>query len=280
MLLKGLESARIGIMNPIPYGSTNQAEKFTAENIFTIDSSHSGGTISANITGLGAQAQTIYASNVPKQIRANGSGSPALTLGIQDLDFDVLQKITGVVKDATGVYSLGRGMEAPYCAVELVSTDAGNNHIYLALLKGTFQFVSFNPQTDQANNTMQTDSIQFTGCARNLDNQVFKFGYEGDPTFSKAAWDSQIFPFDYAAVDTLTVAPTTANLAVGGTQQLTATIAPSGANQAVSFVSSNPTIATVTGSGLVTGIATGTATVTVTSLEDSSKTASVSVTVA
>lgn len=272
-MLVGFDSARIGVM-------TQGSEHFTADNIFTIDSSHSGGTISGNITGLGTQAQTIYASNVPKMIRSNGTGTPTLTLATQDMSADVLQTITGMMKDASGVYSLGRGMQAPYCAVELTSSDSNGDPIYLALLKGTFSFPDFNPQTNQANSTIQTDSIQFTGCARNADNLVFKMAHASDTAFSKTAWDSQIFPFDWAVVDTLTVAPTTANLAVGVTQQLTATLSPAGANQAVSFTSSDPTVAIVTGNGLITGVSAGTVTITVTSLQDILKTATVSVTVA
>ncbi len=75
------------------------------------------------------------------------------------------------------------------------------------------------------------------------------------------------YPHD-VPVTGVTVAPKTASKAVAGTQQLTPTIAPTGAtNKGVTYQSSNANVATVTASGLVTvvaGATTGqTATITV-----------------
>lgn len=70
----------------------------------------------------------------------------------------------------------------------------------------------------------------------------------------------------------VTVAPKTASIEVGDTQQLTPTIAPAGAsNKAVTYTSSDATKASVNSSGLVTGVAAGTATITV-KTTDGSKT--------
>ncbi len=81
------------------------------------------------------------------------------------------------------------------------------------------------------------------------------------------------------AVTGVTVNPTSATLAVGGSQQLTATIAPSNAgNQNVSWSSNNSTVATVNTSGLVTATGVGTAIITVTT-QDGNKTATCNVTV-
>lgn len=74
------------------------------------------------------------------------------------------------------------------------------------------------------------------------------------------------------AVTGVTVAPKTASIEVGATQQLTPTIAPAGAsNKAVTYTSSDATKASVNSSGLVTGVAAGTATITV-KTTDGSKT--------
>lgn len=69
-------------------------------------------------------------------------------------------------------------------------------------------------------------------------------------------------------------------LEINATQQLVATITPANANQAVTWSSSNETIATVDNTGLVTAIAEGTATITAASVEDSTKFATCEVTVA
>ena len=73
--------------------------------------------------------------------------------------------------------------------------------------------------------------------------------------------------------------PPTADTYPGGTVQLTAVITPALAtNNKITWTSSNPSVATVSESGLVKGIALGSATITVTT-EDGNKTATCTVTV-
>ncbi|NWC63752.1 Ig-like domain-containing protein [Cedecea sp. P7760] len=84
---------------------------------------------------------------------------------------------------------------------------------------------------------------------------------------------------DDVAVTGVTVAPKTASIAVAATRQLTATIAPADAsNTAVTWSSSDATKATVSNTGLVTGVAAGTATITVTTA-DGAKTDTAAITV-
>jgi hypothetical protein len=81
------------------------------------------------------------------------------------------------------------------------------------------------------------------------------------------------------AVTGVSVSPTSVSVAVNGTQQLTATVSPANAtNQAVSWSSGNPAVATVSSTGLVTGVAAGTATITVTT-QDGARTATSTITV-
>ena len=70
------------------------------------------------------------------------------------------------------------------------------------------------------------------------------------------------------AVTSVSVSPNTATLQIGATTQLTATIAPSTAtNKAVSWNTSNSSVATVSSSGLVTAVASGSATITATTTD-------------
>jgi uncharacterized protein YjdB len=81
------------------------------------------------------------------------------------------------------------------------------------------------------------------------------------------------------SVTGVTVSPTSETIGTGGTTQLTATVSPTNAlNKTVSWSSGDPTIATVSTSGLVTGIATGSAIITATT-QDGGKTATCSITV-
>lgn len=83
----------------------------------------------------------------------------------------------------------------------------------------------------------------------------------------------------FVPVTSVSVTPGTASVAVGATRQLSASAAPSGAAQNVTWSSSAPNVATVSSTGLVTGIAAGTAVITGTSVSDKTKTASSTITV-
>lgn len=77
----------------------------------------------------------------------------------------------------------------------------------------------------------------------------------------------------------VTLAPATVSVKVGATAALTATVSPEDAtDKTVSYVSSSTEVATVSSSGVVTGVSAGSTTVTATT-HDGNKTATASVTV-
>lgn len=82
-----------------------------------------------------------------------------------------------------------------------------------------------------------------------------------------------------SAVTGITISPKTATVAVGDKTNLSATVAPSTANQNVTYESSDVTKATVTNTGEVTGIAVGTATITVKAVGDTTKTDTATITI-
>lgn len=83
-------------------------------------------------------------------------------------------------------------------------------------------------------------------------------------------------------VSSVTVTPSSLSLDLNGTKTANLSATVNGENnpsQVVTWSSSNPSVATVSASGLVTGVATGSATITATSQEDASKSGTCSVTV-
>jgi uncharacterized protein YjdB len=77
----------------------------------------------------------------------------------------------------------------------------------------------------------------------------------------------------------VSVSPTSASIGTGGAQQLTATVVPANAtNKNVSWSSGNTAVATVSSSGLVTGVSAGSAIITVTT-QDGNRTATSTITV-
>ena len=92
-------------------------------------------------------------------------------------------------------------------------------------------------------------------------------------------YEFYVFGVDYHAATGVTVSPTSATINIGATQLLTATLSPTTASDTVvTWVSSDPTKATVDSTGLVTGVAIGTVTITATT-QDGGKTATSTITV-
>jgi uncharacterized protein YjdB len=122
-------------------------------------------------------------------------------------------------------------------------------------------------------NITATNLIFNDGTNQTADLNRNKTGWYMNNTWSDTKPGTSI------AVSAVTISPTTATLNVGGTQQLTPTIAPSDAtNKTVTYSSNNTGVATVNGSGLVTAVSAGSAIITVTT-QDGAKTATASITV-
>ena len=89
-----------------------------------------------------------------------------------------------------------------------------------------------------------------------------------DMLYAAGQQNMQAVKFTYKRVTGIDVTPATVTKAAAQTQQLTTTFTPAdAANRTLTYVSSDPTKATVNASGLVTAVATGTATITVTSVD-------------
>jgi len=95
---------------------------------------------------------------------------------------------------------------------------------------------------------------------------------QGKTAISNITVNLPIVPVTGVAIN-----PASANVGLGGTQQLNAVITPSNAtNQAVSWNSSDSSIVTVNSTGFITGVSTGMATITVTT-QDGNYTSSITV---
>lgn len=120
-----------------------------------------------------------------------------------------------------------------------------------------------------------TGEVVVTGMTAGREVIFFKksAGYEADLL---PDW-----PGAYDPLVSIAVAPTTQTLSLAGTntKQLVVTPTPTTADADVIWSSSAPSKATVSSTGLVTGVTAGTATITAKSVADGSKTATCAVTV-
>lgn len=161
---------------------------------------------------------------------------------------------------AESLHTAGSASVAPYW-VRL--TRAGNVFTSLVSSNGT-------SWTQVGTETITMTSSVNVGLAVTSHN---------DGVLSTAVFDNVSITTGSVAVTGVTVSPTSATVTVGGTQQLTATVAPANAtNKNVSWTSSNTSVATVNASGVITAVSAGSATITVTT-QDGNRTATSSITV-
>ncbi|MDD9148159.1 Ig-like domain-containing protein [Sporolactobacillus sp. CQH2019] len=110
---------------------------------------------------------------------------------------------------------------------------------------------------------VQTTTLEFTSAPR-PDNRIVKANTSS--TVSDAVyngWYDAVYEPTLVPATGLTLVPDTISLAIGAIQQLAATVSPANAtNRNVTYLSSDPTIATVSDTGLITAVAVGSATIT------------------
>jgi len=211
---------------------TAQAGSFTAQ----FDATPNGASIDG-VTGLSAGAAAGYA-DLAAIVRFNAAGQIDARNG------------------------------AAYAAASAIPYTAGTSyHFRLVVDVPSHTYAAYVTPAGGAEATIGTGYAFRTeqATAASLAN-VTVYSDAGTHTVCNVAITGSTPPVSVATVD---VAPATANVTVGGTVQLVAT--PRDANgtplsgRSVSWTSSNAGVASVTGSGLVTGVGAGSATITATS---------------
>ena len=186
--------------------------------------------------------------------------------------------------DCTGLGSIKGGSLASLLgsasgSVTSVSLNSASVTIHP---NGTYQALAtlnpvnpLNPAVSWSSNATGVATVNSSGLVRGVANGIATITVttaDGGKTASLSVTVTTL-------VSGVSLNLTTLSLAVGGTSQLAATLAPpTASNTAVTWTSSAPTVATVSAGGLVTGIKTGSAQIRVTSV-DGGFTATSSVTV-
>lgn len=118
-------------------------------------------------------------------------------------------------------------------------------------------------QTKSDKTEVQTETLEFTAAPRPDTREVKAATGSTTSDAVYNSWYDAVYEPTVVATTGLTILPETVNLTVGAIQQLAATVSPANAtNRNVTYLSSDPTIATVSDSGLVTAVAAGSATIT------------------
>lgn len=222
-----------------------------------------------------SQEASHYYDNIAA-IVISSTGADTITVDASAIPLDVLAKITGQTYDsAKGLY-VEHERKSKYFALGYKTKTTDGTEIYVWRNKGKFGLPGETNITENDGTDANGQQLVYTGVST-----VHKFTEIGNIPAKSTIVDTSINPIAesdfFGTVQTpdsindapivvtgISVAPTTATLSISGgdTQQLTATLSPSGATGTVTYTSSDDTIATVSATGLVTPVAAGSATIT------------------
>lgn len=228
-------------------------------------------------------SETHYYDNTG-MIIIRSEGSDEITLTVPALPLRTIAKVTGKTIDpATGAFIDGESVERYYAiGYRLRLTDG--TYRYIWRLKGSFNIPDETSATENDGTDTNNQQLTYTGVktvTRFSDGKRAKGividerdGLADVSEFFDKVQTPDTLP-ELAIVQAISVTPTTASIAVGAAETLTATVTPSTFTD-ISWTSSDESVATVSAAGVVTGVSAGTATITATA---GGKTATCTVTV-
>lgn len=222
-------------------------------------------------------------------IVVNSESADTIVLTIAPPALDKLAKLIGKSFDETTGMMVDSPRQNKYFAITYRTKGTDGGYRYVTRLKGQFNIPEETYQTEDDGTDTNNTQITFTGIY--TEYEFTKGVYDGTQ-WQKAGAKGIVVDARYGLADLstffdsiqtpdsveiagvpvtgVTVAPTSDTIAISETLTLTATVAPTDAtNKAVTWSSSDDTVATVSDAGVVTGVAAGTATITVTTVDGS-----------
>lgn len=138
--------------------------------VFRVDLSSAAGATEANISNLQGTITKTYGSNSVARA-ASGTPEPTVALAANNVPFDVIQKITGMIKDPVGGgYTRTTDAEINHCALLINSSDWDGNDVYIGFYDGTVTKANTNIQTNNQSEKITADTLTYT--ALGVDAQV------------------------------------------------------------------------------------------------------------
>lgn len=224
-----------------------------------------------------SNSETHYYDNTG-MIVIRAEGSDEITLTVPALALSQLSIVTGKTVDpVTGAYIDNEGVEKYYAlGYRLKLTDG--TYRYVWRLRGMFSNIPDETSTTESDSVdTNNQSVVYTGS-----KTIYEFANGGgtgvkgraraividehdglaDVTnfFTTVVTPDTLASLAKSTTTAVSVSPTTASVAVEATTTITATTTPSGNH--VAWLTSNPAVATVDASGVVTGVSAGSAVIT------------------
>ncbi|WP_432371999.1 major tail protein [Staphylococcus chromogenes] len=249
---------------------------------------------------FGEELEKAYGSNKVAEI-AKSAGETQLSLTFHKLPIDVQKDLLGLIahESAANTYGFGKSTGITYAAVAIPRTMEDGSMEWFGLSKGVFTRPNKEGKTKEDGVEFGSDEIEGQFMERKVEgfDEELAVMMSYDPKgstegrdavfqsmFGKAFGTVQTGSFNEAEdvkVSKVTIEPSSAEVKVDSTVQLTATVEPKGAkNPKVVYSTEDTEYAKVDAdTGLVTGVSEGEATITATAQDGSGQKATATVTV-
>ncbi|MFT9411833.1 phage tail protein [Liquorilactobacillus hordei] len=282
MAIVGLKTTYVFLVDPDTHKLISGTDKGLSESGVLQIGKKFWGSSQANITNLEGSMQPVNGDNEVQEYYQNPS-SPSVAWTVNNLDLDTQNKLLGYVKDGLGYV---KADVKPHLGLVVVSETLDRaNRIYYAFPEGVLSRTSQNIGTDtDTAQTREADQTTYNAMDSDLiGGKNFKLYSSAVNSFTEDAMFAEIAD-GYTDPNTVSVTgvsltKTTLSGKAGDSGSLVATVVPANAtNKAISFTSSDSTVATIDSDGNYNLVKAGTATFTVTT-NDGNKTATCAVTV-
>lgn len=190
--------ATVGLYG-ITFGLVDNNQKLIADatsglgtdGIYEVGRADLGGK-TANITGLSAAPVKIYGFNQVQDVTMPTS-EPSVALDINDLNFQIKQKIKGFVSDGKGGY-VDENLKAHVALLITAQTIDRQHFVYYGFGDGILTETAANIQTDNNAEQRTDDTLTYTALSTiAFNSQPYKIYSDLDPKFDKANMYKEVF---------------------------------------------------------------------------------------
>jgi hypothetical protein len=163
----------------------------STDGVYTVDHKDLG-TKTANITGLAGSIAKIYGNNNVQDVTV-GTSEPTVALNINNLNYQVKQKIKGFVSDKKGGYT-DENLKAHVALLITTQTIDRAHFVYYGFGDGVMTETAANIQTDAAAEQRTDDTLTYTALSTvAFNNQPYKIYSDLDSKFDKANMYKEVF---------------------------------------------------------------------------------------
>ena len=191
MATVGLYGIAFGLVDSTQKIITDTTNGLGTDGIYEVGRADLGGK-TANITGLSAVPVKIYGFNQVQDVTMPTS-EPSVALDINDLNFQVKQKIKGFVSDGKGGY-VDENLKAHVALLITAQTIDRLHFVYYGFGDGILTETAANIQTDNNAEQRTDDTLTYTALSTiAFNNQPYKIYSDLDPNFDKANMYKEVF---------------------------------------------------------------------------------------